>query len=390
MDLSKAFDCLPHSLLITKLRAYGLTIPACELVASYLTDRRQRVKIGNSRGDWRYLEKEVPQGSILGPLLFNIFLNDLFYFIEKCILYNFADDNSLADFSFNIEDLLNNLQHDSKICIEWFTKNGMEANPTKFNFMILSDQPVGNVEISITENVKIVSESIVKVLGVFIDSRLTFNEHVKHSCVKAARQVKALARISKFINFKARKLIFQSFVMSNFSYCPLVWHFCGKKNNSKIEKIQERALRIVCDDYTSTYQELISKVGTTTVLQSRINCILLEVFKSINHTNPKYIQDMIDITNSPYDYRNSIKLIQPKKKTKQILACAPSIIWHRNCGMTSFLNSNTSKILILRNLEFSLDSGGALTMRVYTNSMCDLLKCHKFIFLLHICKEYCT
>ena len=155
-------------------------------------------------------------------------------------------------------------------------KNGMEANPTKFNFMILSDQPVGNVEISITENVKIVSESIVKVLGVFIDSRLTFNEHVKHSCVKAARQLNALARISKFINFKARKLIFQSFVMSNFSYCPLVWHFCGKKNNSKIEKIQERALRIVCDDYTSNYQELISKVGTTSVIQSRINCILLK------------------------------------------------------------------------------------------------------------------
>ena len=119
----------------------------------------------------------------------------------------------------------------------------------------------------------------------------------------------------KFMNFKARKLIFQSFVMSNFSYCPLVWHFCGKKNNSKIEKIQERALRIVCDDYTSTYQELLSKVGTTSVLQSRINCILLEVFKSINHTNPSYIQNMIDITRGPYNYRNSIKLIQPKKKS---------------------------------------------------------------------------
>ena len=202
----------------------------------------------------------------------------------------------------------------AKYALNGSQKNGMEANPSKFHFMIMSSQPVGNVEICITENVKIVSESIVKVLGVFIDSRLTFNEHVKHSCVKAARQLNALARISKFLTFKARKLIFRSFVMSNFSYCPLVWHFCGKKNNSKIEKIQERALRIVCGDYTSSYEELITKVETTSVLQSRINCILLEVFKSINHTNPSYIQNMIDITRGPYNYRNSIKLIQPKKK----------------------------------------------------------------------------
>ena len=122
MDLSKAFDCLPHGLLIAKLRAYGLTLHACELVASYLSDRRQRVKIGNSRSQWKCLEKGVPQGSILGPLLFNIFLNDLFYFVEKCNLYNFADDNSLATVSPCVDDLVRNLQYDSKICIDWFTK----------------------------------------------------------------------------------------------------------------------------------------------------------------------------------------------------------------------------------------------------------------------------
>ena len=156
MDLSKAFDSLPHGLIIAKLKAYGLTIPACNFVASYLTDRRQRVKIGNSRSHWKCLEKGVPQGSILGPLLFNIFLNDLFYFIEKCLLYNFADDNSLANMSTSIDDLLNNLRHDSKICIKWFTDNGMEANPSKFQFMIISSQPVENIEISITDEVKIV------------------------------------------------------------------------------------------------------------------------------------------------------------------------------------------------------------------------------------------
>ena len=115
MDLSKAFDCLPHGLLIAKLNAYGLTLPACELLGSYLSGRRQRVKIGGTRSHWSFLEKGVPQGSILGPLLFNIFLNDLFYFIEKCSLYNFADDNSLSNAASTLMDVKSNLQYDSKI-----------------------------------------------------------------------------------------------------------------------------------------------------------------------------------------------------------------------------------------------------------------------------------
>ena len=140
MDLSKAFDCLPHGLLVAKLNAYGLTLPACELIGNYLSHRRQRVKIGSTKSQWSFLEKGVPQGSILGPLLFNIFINDLFYFIEKCSLYNFADDNSLSNAATTLGELKINLQHDSKICINWFYENGMEANPSKFQFMVISSR----------------------------------------------------------------------------------------------------------------------------------------------------------------------------------------------------------------------------------------------------------
>ena len=191
----------------------------------------------------------------------------------------------------------------------------MEANPSKFQLMVLSSRQTDDIQLDINADVTVTSESCVKALGVYIDNRLTFNEQIKQSSIKAARQLNALSRISKFLNFKSKKSIFQSFIMSNFTYSPLVWHFCGKNNNSKLEKIQERALRIVCDDRLSEYSDLIVKVDTSTMLQSRLKCILLEVFKSMKKSNPAYIQRMFSLKENNYFLRDPSLLTQPRRNT---------------------------------------------------------------------------
>ena len=97
MNLSNAFNALPHGRMLAKLQAYGATNSACKFISDYLSSRSQRVKIGHSKSDWSKIKRVVPQGSVLGPLRFNIFLNDLFYFLGGlCKLYNYADDNTFS------------------------------------------------------------------------------------------------------------------------------------------------------------------------------------------------------------------------------------------------------------------------------------------------------
>ena len=316
MDLSNAFDCLPHGLSIAKLHAYGLDVSACQLLADYLRHRKQRVnlKIGTVRSSWMELTKGVPQGSILGPLLFNIFINDLFLFIENCTLYNYADDNSRSDSSTTLQNVLSNLRIDCKIAIDWFEENGMKANPNKFQFMILSPNATDDIELKLDRNTILSSERSVKALGVTIDCRLTFNDHISACCLKAASQLNALARISKYLDIKSKKIFFNSFIRSNFEYCPIVWHFCGKTNNQKLEKIQERSLRILHDTFELTYEELLHKNGSSSLLLYRLKLFIIETYKSFHHMNAECLHDLFQPNNTTYETR-SHKLIQPKRKT---------------------------------------------------------------------------
>ena len=127
MDLSKAFDCIPHDMIIAKLAAYGFKRETLRLIYSYLKGRKQCVKINNAYSDYNEIISGVPQGSILGPVYFNLSINDLFFFIEKASMHNFADDNTLSAWGETVSKLIDTLESESNIAIDWFTNIGLSS-----------------------------------------------------------------------------------------------------------------------------------------------------------------------------------------------------------------------------------------------------------------------
>ena len=136
MDLSKAFDTINHELLIAKLALYGFSKSALEIVFNYLSNRLQRTKINISFSNWSELKMGVPQGWVLGPLPFNLYINDLFCQIINTHPCNFADDTSLNSFDMNLENLLFNLERDTLSVIIWCENNYMKLNEDKCHFLI--------------------------------------------------------------------------------------------------------------------------------------------------------------------------------------------------------------------------------------------------------------
>ena len=144
MDLSKAFDCIPHDLIIAKLAAYGFDKNMICYIYSYLKSRKQCVSVNNIKSTFEEIISGVPQGSIVGPILFNIFFNDFFYFILVASAHNFADDNTFSSFAkTTIENLISILESESEIAINWFKNNHMIVNPGKFQAIIF-DKHKGN------------------------------------------------------------------------------------------------------------------------------------------------------------------------------------------------------------------------------------------------------
>ena len=275
MDLSKAFDCLPHKLLLSKFKAYGMSPSACRLLSSYLKE-------------WQHVSKGAAQGSIMGPFCFNVFTNDLRNtFDDKVEIYNYADDNTLISTGYNYEDV-------HKV-ISWFEDNHMAVNP-----IIVFGNVAKPGTFTIKGNALLPTDNV-KLLGLQI-------------CEKAGRQVQVLSRLNRVLNKSSKLLLYNSFIECYFAYCCVIWHFCGNAGTIKVDRIQEKALRHCTLDFSSSYTQLLRACDKSTLYTTRLRKITELAYRILNEIYPTYLSDFIQLKECR-DLRAIIRLSLPKVNT---------------------------------------------------------------------------
>ena len=311
-DLSKAFDCLSHDLLIAKLAAYGFEKSALKFIYDYLVNRQQRTKVNGGYSSWKELVSGVPQGSILGPLLFNIFINDIFFFLHETKIANYADDNSIYAIEKDIMKLLTTLETETISVLNWFRINEMKPNPDKCHLIVADIDHTYYTSKSFIylENELMESEKSVKLLGVMIDQKMTFEEHIESLLKKGNQKLHALMRVSKYMSTEKLRLVMKTFIESQFNYCPLIWMCHSRGLNTRINKLHERALRVVYKNDNLSFQQLLEKDKSFTVHERNLQKLAIEMYKVKHDLCPKAIKEIfIPATRDGTDW------ILPKTRT---------------------------------------------------------------------------
>ena len=209
---------MKHGLLIAKLHTLNFDMNALNSIFDYVTGRKQKGKINSSFSSYLNMLQSVSQGSILGPLLFNLFLCDLSLFDEEADIMSYADDSTPYVCSKNVDVTPEKLKEVEKVLFEWFSNNFFKINADKCHFILSTDEPFS---INIDNDV-IKKSNKKKLLGINLNNRLGFDTHVKNICNRVSKKLHALARISQFRNIHKRRVTMKAFIVFEFGYCPLV------------------------------------------------------------------------------------------------------------------------------------------------------------------------
>ena len=171
------------------------------------------------------------------------------FFIQETEVCNFADDKTIYSCSSNYEEATQKLSADTHLVLNWFRINSMVANPSKFQVMFLESNIDNNEITFMVEDKKVRSKTEVKLLGITIDDKLSFDKHISNLCSTGSNCLRALSRIRKFLSLEQAKRLSEAYIMSTFKYCPLIWMFCNKTANNQINKILGPSMKVIFKHY---------------------------------------------------------------------------------------------------------------------------------------------
>ena len=212
----------------------------------------------------------------------------MFYDIDICDIASYADDNIPYTSDFNLEEVIRKLELTTNNLFEWFKNNHMKANADKCHLLVTRDADetakIGELDVKNSREEKL--------LGVKIDSKLSFKNHVPSLCKKASQKLHALARVVNFVDLAKRKNLMKAFITSQFNYCPLIWMFYSRQLGNRINKIQGRALKLLYKDNKLTFDDLLKLDNSVTIHQRNIQTLGTEIFKVKKSLAPEIMAEV--------------------------------------------------------------------------------------------------
>ena len=298
LDISKAFDRIWHEGLLLKLQSYGVTGPLLSLLKDFLSDRLQRVVLNGQTSDWMHVLAGVPQGSILGPLLFLIFINDLPDSLESMVKI-FADDTSLFSLVRDQRTSSNNLNRDLGRISEWANQWKMSFNPDPSKqavevYFSHKLDPVDAPPVSFNNSVVTSCESQ-KHLGLILDRKLVFHRHIGEKISKVNKGIGLITRLRKFVPRDSLVTIYKAFFRPHLDYGDIIYDNPGNASfTRKLESIQYNAALAITGCIRGTSREkLYSELGIESLADRRFSRRLCSFYKIVNGQAPQYLQTFI-------------------------------------------------------------------------------------------------
>ena len=321
IDLRKAFDTVDPLILLKKLNNIGVSPDSLTWFCSYLTDRRIHTLFNSSTSSESNVDYGVPQGSILGPLLFIIYIDDIVKHLNHCSVHLYADDTVIYFSHKDIPTIESVINSELRSIYEWLCNSKLSLNCDKTVSMLFGSPKMLSKcnQLSLNVNGKnILHVHCMKYLGLVLDPSLKWNLHIEQMCIRISKLVRLLSRLRHTINLSNLKIVYNSIILPIFDYGDILYGTACAKYTESLQKLQNRACRIILgiSPYThTTVRELHARLGLKSLATRRCCHLTTMVYKALNGLAPPYLKESFVYCHYNYSLRSNGNLALPKPKT---------------------------------------------------------------------------